>query len=92
MDQLCIAGKTYGSRLLVGNCKYKDFDETRAAIDAGGAEIVTLAIRRVNIGQDPSQPTRWMRFRRANSPCCRTPPAVTAPTMPCARCAWRANC
>ena len=56
MDQLCIAGKTYGSRLLVGTGKYKDFDETRAAIDASGAEIVTLAIRRVNIGQDPSQP------------------------------------
>ena len=56
MEQLCIAGKTYGSRLLVGTGKYKDFDETRAAIDASGAEIVTLAIRRVNIGQDPSQP------------------------------------
>ena len=56
MDHLCIAGKTYGSRLLVGTGKYKDFDETRAAIDASGAEIVTLAIRRVNIGQDPSQP------------------------------------
>lgn len=56
MDQLCIAGKTYGSRLLVGTGKYKDFDETRQAIDASGAEIVTLAIRRVNIGQDPSQP------------------------------------
>jgi thiazole synthase len=55
MDQLCIAGKTYGSRLLVGTGKYKDFDETRQAIDAR-AEIVTLAIRRVNIGQDPSQP------------------------------------
>jgi thiazole synthase len=41
---------------LVGTGKYKDFDETRAAIDASGAEIVTLAIRRVNIGQDPSQP------------------------------------
>ena len=56
MEQLFIAGKTYGSRLLVGTGKYKDFDETRAAIDASGAEIVTLAIRRVNIGQDPSQP------------------------------------
>lgn len=56
MDQLCIAGKAYSSRLLVGTGKYKDFDETRQAIDASGAEIVTLAIRRVNIGQDPSQP------------------------------------
>ncbi len=60
MDQqlhsLTIAGKTYRSRLLVGTGKYKDFAETRAAIDASGAEIVTVAIRRVNIGQDPSQP------------------------------------
>src|SRR5574343_1157263 len=56
MDQLCIAGKTYGSRLLVGTGKYKDFDETRAAIDASGAEIVTVAIRRTNIGQDAGAP------------------------------------
>ena len=53
---LTVAGKTYRSRLLVGTGKYKDFAQTRAAIDASGAEIVTVAIRRVNIGQDPSQP------------------------------------
>ncbi len=52
-----IAGKRYRSRLLVGTGKYKDFAETRAAIDASGAEIVTVAIRRVNIGQDASQPS-----------------------------------
>ncbi|MEW6679121.1 MAG: thiazole synthase [Pseudomonadota bacterium] len=57
MDSLVIAGKTYSSRLLVGTGKYKDFDETRAAIDASGAEIITVAIRRTNIGQDPSQPS-----------------------------------
>ncbi len=56
MHSLTIAGKTYRSRLLVGTGKYKDFAETRAAIDASGAEIVTVAIRRVNIGQDPGQP------------------------------------
>jgi thiazole synthase len=56
MDQLTIAGKTYGSRLLVGTGKYKDFAETKEAIAASGAEIVTVAIRRTNIGQDPSQP------------------------------------
>ena len=56
MHQLTIAGKAYRSRLLVGTGKYKDFAETRAAIDASGAEIVTVAIRRMNIGQDPSQP------------------------------------
>ncbi len=54
--QLTIAGKTYGSRLLVGTGKYKDFAETGAAIDASGAEIVTVAIRRVNIGQNPGEP------------------------------------
>lgn len=57
MDQLVIAGQTYSSRLLVGTGKYKDFAETRAAIDAAGAEIVTVAIRRTNIGQDPGQPS-----------------------------------
>ena len=57
MDQLTIAGKAYTSRLLVGTGKYKDFDETRRAIEASGAEIVTVAIRRTNIGQDPSQPS-----------------------------------
>ncbi len=56
-DTLEIGGKSYRSRLLVGTGKYKDFTETRAAIDASGAEIVTVAIRRVNIGQDASQPS-----------------------------------
>lgn len=56
MDQLRIAGRAYGSRLLVGTGKYRDFDETRMAIEASGAEIVTVAIRRTNIGQDPGQP------------------------------------
>jgi thiazole synthase len=55
-DSLVIAGKSYGSRLLVGTGKYKDFDETREAIDASGAEIVTVAIRRTNIGQNPDEP------------------------------------
>jgi thiazole synthase len=57
MDPLVIAGKAYSSRLLVGTGKYKDFDETRAAVESSGAEIVTVAIRRTNIGQDPSQPS-----------------------------------
>ncbi len=56
-DNLVIAGKTYSSRLLVGTGKYKDFAETRAAVDASGAQIVTVAIRRMNIGQDASQPS-----------------------------------
>ncbi|GAB4061672.1 thiazole synthase [Uliginosibacterium sediminicola] len=56
-DPLIIAGKTYSSRLLVGTGKYKDFDETRRAVVASGAQIVTVAIRRVNIGQDASAPS-----------------------------------
>jgi thiazole synthase len=56
-DTLTIAGKNYSSRLLVGTGKYKDFDETRHAIEASGADIVTVAIRRTNIGQEPGQPS-----------------------------------
>ena len=52
-----VAGKRFTSRLLIGTGKYKDFDETRRAVDASGAEIVTVAIRRTNIGQDPKQPS-----------------------------------
>lgn len=55
-DPLVIAGKSYGSRLLTGTGKYKDLDETRRATLAAGAEIVTAAIRRVNLGQDPNAP------------------------------------
>ena len=53
---LVIAGKEYKSRLLVGSGKYKDNEETRLATEASGAEIVTVAIRRSNIGQNPDEP------------------------------------
>ncbi|MDP1594883.1 MAG: thiazole synthase [Gallionella sp.] len=56
-DSLVIAGKSYSSRLLVGTGKYKDFTETRAALDASGTEIVTVAIRRTNLGQNPNEPS-----------------------------------
>ncbi len=55
-DPLVIAGRTFHSRLLVGTGKYKDMDETRAAIEASGAEIVTIAVRRTNIGQNADEP------------------------------------
>ncbi|PLC52423.1 thiazole synthase [Pollutimonas nitritireducens] len=55
-DTLTIAGRTFTSRLLVGTGKYKDFEETRQAIDASGAQIVTVAIRRTNIGQNAGEP------------------------------------
>ena len=53
---LVIAGKSYHSRLLVGTGKYRDNEETRLAIEASGAEIITVAIRRTNIGQNPDEP------------------------------------
>ncbi|GAB6042501.1 thiazole synthase [Endothiovibrio diazotrophicus] len=53
---LIIAGKEYRSRLLTGTGKYKDLEETRRATEAAGAEIVTVAIRRSNIGQNPDEP------------------------------------
>lgn len=56
LDPLLIGGKAYASRLLVGTGKYKDFAETRAAVEASGAQIITVAIRRTNIGQNPKEP------------------------------------
>ena len=51
-----LAGRTYQSRLLVGTGKYRDLEKTRLAIEASGAEIVTVAVRRTNIGQNPGEP------------------------------------
>ena len=55
LDELIIAGKNYSSRLLVGTGKYRDFAQTRQVIDASGAKIVTVAIRRTNIGQNAGE-------------------------------------
>ncbi|HIF55050.1 MAG: sulfur carrier protein ThiS [Methylococcales bacterium] len=55
-DFFTIAGQKFSSRLLVGTGKYRDMEETRLAIEASGAEIVTVAIRRTNIGQNPNEP------------------------------------
>ena len=55
-DPLIIAGKAYNSRLLVGSGKYKDLEETKLATEASEAEIITVAIRRTNIGQNPDEP------------------------------------
>lgn len=57
MDHFLLAGKSYSSRLLVGTGKYADFQQTRLAVEASGAQIVTVAIRRTNLGQDASQPS-----------------------------------
>jgi thiazole synthase len=55
-DALVIAGRRYRSRLLTGTGKFRDLDETRRATEASGAQIVTVAIRRTNIGQSPGEP------------------------------------
>ncbi|MGQ0524528.1 MAG: thiazole synthase [Betaproteobacteria bacterium] len=57
LDPLVVGGKSYASRLLIGTGKYKDFAETKAAVEASGAQIVTVAIRRTNIGQHPNEPS-----------------------------------
>lgn len=57
VDDWLIAGRSFQSRLLVGTGKYKDFHETKLAIDQSGAQIVTVAIRRTNIGQDQNEPS-----------------------------------
>ena len=57
LDPLVIGGKSYNSRLLIGTGKYRDFAETKAAVEASGAQIVTVAIRRTNIGQNPNEPS-----------------------------------
>src|SRR5216684_4941756 len=56
-DHFELGGKVFHSRLIVGTGKYRDFAETRAAVEASGAEIVTVAIRRTNIGQNPNEPS-----------------------------------
>ena len=55
-DPLRLAGRAYASRLLIGTGKYRDLEQTRAAVAASGAEIVTVAVRRANLGQDPAAP------------------------------------
>src|SRR5690554_94238 len=53
---LRIAGREFTSRLLVGTGKYQDFDETGEAIAASGAEVITFAVRRTNLGQEAGEP------------------------------------
>jgi len=89
-DALVIAGKTYSSRLLVGTGKYRDFAETKAAVEASGAQIVTVAIRRTNIGQTPNEPS----LLEALPPSRFTylPNSAGCYTTRCARSALRASC
>ena len=77
-DPLVIAGKSYRSRLIVGTGKYKDLDETRDALAASGAEIVTVALRRIDL--KPGQPSLLDAIDPRSTSCCPTPPAATPPT------------
>ena len=83
MEPLVIAGKAFQSRLIVGTGKYKDGAETQAAIEASGAEMVTVAVRRINL--DRSRESLLMEARalagaaqadRPRSPACRYPMAT----------------
>jgi thiazole synthase len=74
---LTLAGTTYQSRLLVGTGKYRDFEETRLAIEESGAEIVTVTIRRVNIGQERASRICSTSSRRRNTRSCPTRAAAT---------------
>ena len=56
VDPLVIAGRTFHSRLLTGTGKFADLEQTRLATEAAGAQIVTVALRRTNIGQNPGEP------------------------------------
>jgi thiazole synthase len=78
-----LAGQKFRSRLIVGTGKYKDFAETKKAIEVSGAEIVTVAVRRVNITDPRIKKIFSITSIRRNTPSCPTPPAATTPT-PCA--------
>ena len=84
-------GGRFRSRLIVGTGKYKDLEETAAAIEASGAEIVTVAVRRVNLSDPERRRCCRISSIRRNTPICPTPPAASPPRTRCARCAWRAR-
>ena len=80
-DTWTVAGHTFRSRLIVGTGKYQDFAQNAAALEASGAEIVTVAVRRVNVS-DPGQPMLTDFI---------DPPGVSQPTRRFVRCGWRAR-
>ena len=88
-DPLVIAGKTFHSRLFVGTGKYKDGAQTKAALEASGAEVVTVAVRRVNL--DRSKESLLDFITQVNIFCCPTPPVATRRKTPSARRGWGAK-
>ena len=90
-DKFLIAGKHYLSRLLVGTGKYKDFKETQKAISESGAEIVTVAIRRTNIGQDIKEESLLDFIPKENILIYLIQQGVIQKTMPLEHCVLQEN-
>ena len=88
---LVIAGKAYRSRLLVGNDKYRDLEETRLTTEASGAEIITVAERRSNIAQNLDEPNLRDAVPPTSRPFCPILLTVITPTMPCVPVVWHVN-
>jgi thiazole synthase ThiGH ThiG subunit len=89
-DPLIIAGKEFRSRLIVGTGKYRTMEEMRDAIDASGAEMVTVAIRRLPLDR-PGEPNLMDHLTGTATPSSRTPPAARPPKKLCSRPVWHAN-
>ena len=89
IDSLVIAGRQFRSRLIVGTGKYKSFQETARALEASGADMVTVAVRRVNL--DRSKESLLDYIDPKNISCCRILPAAIRPMTPSARRDWRAK-
>jgi thiazole synthase len=89
-DSWSVAGRTFHSRLIVGTGKYKSLEENAAALEASGAEIVTVAVRRVNIA-DPKQPMLMDFIDPKRVTYLPNTAAASPPRKRCGRCAWRAR-
>ena len=90
-DTFTVGSRTFSSRLLVGTGKYKDITETGAAIAASEAEIVTVAIRRVNIGQNTNEPNLLDVISPDNIPFYPTQLAVLMLRLLCVLVSWHAS-
>jgi len=88
-DSFIIAGRQFRSRLIVGTGKYKSFQETARALEASGADMVTVAVRRVNLDRSKESLLDYIDTNKYFL--LRTPPAAIPPTTPSAPPGWRAR-
>ena len=88
-DPLVLAGETFASRLILGTGGASSMGALEAAVKASGAEIVTVALRRLDPTRAGQRARRRRPVRRARA--ARTPPAATPPAMPCSRLSWPAR-